>query len=139
MAIELAKNKQESLEKYTSGKTIKELKGDVERKRSDELAKKATWELEIEQGEKLERQIYACDIKAPADGTVVYANDPSRAFDGQPPDRGRRDGPRAAENLQRARHHPACRSTPRCTSRRSTSSPRNMKAKIRVDALPDET
>ena len=34
---------------------------------------------------KLERQIAACDIKAPADGLVVYANDPNRAFGSSQP------------------------------------------------------
>ena len=55
MAIELAKTNRDLLEKYTSGKTIKELKADVERKRSDELAKKATWELEKSKARKLEK------------------------------------------------------------------------------------
>ena len=34
---------------------------------------------------KLERQIAACEIKAPADGLVVYANDPNRAFGSSQP------------------------------------------------------
>ena len=55
MALGLAKNKRDVLEKYTCGKTIKELKVDVERKRSDELAKKATWELEKGKEAKLEQ------------------------------------------------------------------------------------
>ena len=50
------------------------------RRGSDELAKKATWELETSKEKKLEKQIAACKIKAPSDGLVVYANDPTRAF-----------------------------------------------------------
>ncbi len=80
LAIELAKTHRDLLEKYASGKTIKELKADVERKRSDETAKKATWDLEKSKARKLEKQIAACKILAPADGLVVYANDPNRAF-----------------------------------------------------------
>jgi HlyD family secretion protein len=68
------------LEKYTSGKTTKELKVDVERKRSEELAKKAAWAFETSKHEKLVKQIANCEIKAPADGLLVYANDPNRAF-----------------------------------------------------------
>ena len=80
LAIELATTQWNLLEKYTSGKTIKELKVDVKRKRSDELAKEATWELEKSKCKKLEKQIANCDIKAPSDGLVVYANDPNRTF-----------------------------------------------------------
>ena len=65
---------------YTKDKTIKELESEVEKARSDELAKKATWELETGKEKKLEKQIAACKIMAPSDGLVVYANDPTRAF-----------------------------------------------------------
>ena len=34
---------------------------------------------------KLEKQIAACEIKAPSDGLVVYANDPTRAFSSNTP------------------------------------------------------
>jgi HlyD family secretion protein len=80
LAIELARTRRDLLEKYTSGKTTKELKVDVERKRSEELAKKAAWELETSKRMKFVQQIANCDIKAPVDGLVVYANDPNRAF-----------------------------------------------------------
>ena len=49
---------------YTKDKTIKELESEVEKARSDELAKKATWELEAGKEKKLEKQIAACKIKA---------------------------------------------------------------------------
>ncbi len=84
-ALEQAESKKKVLVDYTKGKTIKELKSEVEKARSDELAKKATWELEVSKEKKLERQIAACDIKAPADGLVVYANDPNRAFGSNQP------------------------------------------------------
>ncbi len=77
---EQAQTKRNVLVKYTKGKTIKELKSEVEKARSDELAKKATWELEVSKEKKLERQIKACTLLAPNDGLVVYANDPSRGF-----------------------------------------------------------
>ena len=80
IALELAKTKRKVLENYTRGKTTKALKIAVERKRSDELAKKSAWELEMSKERKLERQIAACEIKAPSDGYVVYANDPRRVL-----------------------------------------------------------
>jgi HlyD family secretion protein len=79
-ALEQAQSKKKVLVEYTKNKTIKELKSEVEKARSDELAKKATHELESGKEKKLEKQIAACEIKAPSDGLVVYANDPSRAF-----------------------------------------------------------
>ena len=79
-ALEQAQSKKKVLVDYTRGKTVKELKSEVEKARSDELAKKATYALEDSKEKKLEKQIAYCDILAPADGLVVYANDPSRAF-----------------------------------------------------------
>jgi HlyD family secretion protein len=79
-ALEQAQSKKNVLTQYTRPKTIKELQSEVEKTRSDELAKKATMELEVSKEKKLERQIAACKILAPSDGLVVYANDPQRAF-----------------------------------------------------------
>ena len=45
-ALEQAQTKKDVLEKYTKEKTIKELQAEVEKAKSDELAKKATYELE---------------------------------------------------------------------------------------------
>jgi HlyD family secretion protein len=77
-ALEQAQTKKDVLQKYTKNKTEKELMSEVEKARSDELAKQATWELEKSKQAKLERQIAKCKLLAPADGLVVYANDPSR-------------------------------------------------------------
>jgi multidrug efflux pump subunit AcrA (membrane-fusion protein) len=85
VALEQAQGKKHVLEDYTQAKTVKELKSEVEKSRSDELAKKATWELETSKERKLERQIAACEIKAAGDGLVVYANDPSRAWGSNQP------------------------------------------------------
>jgi len=83
--LEQSQSKRKVLVDYTRGKTIKELQSEVEKARSDELAKKATMELETSKEKKLERQIAACKLKAPNDGLVVYANDPSRAFGSNQP------------------------------------------------------
>jgi HlyD family secretion protein len=82
IALDQARFKQDLLQKITMPKTLKELKVDVERKQSDELAKKSAWALEDSKAKKLERQIAACTIKSLADGILVYANDPDRAFAG---------------------------------------------------------
>ena len=75
---EQAQTKLNVLEKFTKGKTIKELRSEVEKARSDELAKQATWDLEKTKEAKLRRQIVNCKLYAPSDGLVVYANDPNR-------------------------------------------------------------
>ena len=77
-ALELAKSKQEQLEKYTSVKMIKELRIELDEKRSKELAREATWDLEKSKEAKLERQISACVIRSPGTGVVIYANTPDR-------------------------------------------------------------
>jgi HlyD family secretion protein len=138
-AIELANSKRELLEKYTSGKTFNELKGNVERKRSEELAKKATYSLEDSKEKKLVKQILNCDIEAPADGIVVYANDPSRAF---------RGGRYQIEEGATVRERQKIFSLPDITRMQVNAkvhesqihklSP-GMKAKIRVDAFASET
>jgi RND family efflux transporter MFP subunit len=65
------------LQNYTKGKTIKELKTEVKKARSDELAKKLRWDLEKEKVVKLERQIELCKIYAPAEGVIQHVNDPN--------------------------------------------------------------
>jgi RND family efflux transporter MFP subunit len=84
-ALEQAESKLKVLLEYTKAKTIKELQSEVEKAKSDELAKKATFELETSKEKKLERQIKACKILAPSDGLVVYANDPGRNFGSSQP------------------------------------------------------
>ncbi len=73
VALKKAQSRRRLLVEYTKGKTIKELEKEVRKAASNELAKKATWDLEREREKKLERQIAACTINAPRDGTVVYA------------------------------------------------------------------
>jgi len=77
-SLEQAQTKKRVLEDFTKEKTIKELQSDVEKARSDELAKEQTWDLEKKKQAKLEDQIKNCKLFAPDDGLVVYANDPNR-------------------------------------------------------------
>jgi multidrug efflux pump subunit AcrA (membrane-fusion protein) len=84
-ALEQAQSKLHVLEEYTKGKTIKELRSEVEKALSDELAKKQTFQLEKDKEAKLVRQIANCKLFAPGDGIVVYANDPMRSFGSNQP------------------------------------------------------
>jgi HlyD family secretion protein len=56
-ALEQAQSKKKVLVDYTRHKTIKELKSEVEKAASDELAKKAIWTLEVSKEKKLEREL----------------------------------------------------------------------------------
>jgi HlyD family secretion protein len=72
-ALEQAISKRSVLEKYTKNKTTKKLKSEVEKARSDELARKATWERETAKTEHIERDIARCKMYAPADGELILA------------------------------------------------------------------
>jgi RNA polymerase sigma factor (sigma-70 family) len=77
LALVKAKNRHHILTNYTKGARVKDLTSSVEKARSDELAKQAVCELERSKEEKLERRITACTIRAPIDGTLVYADSAS--------------------------------------------------------------
>ncbi|MBV8488158.1 MAG: efflux RND transporter periplasmic adaptor subunit, partial [Planctomycetaceae bacterium] len=79
-ALEQAQSKLNVLENYTKAKTIKELRSEVEKAKSDELAKEQTFQLEKSKEAKLVKQIENCKLFAPGDGIVVYANDPMKSF-----------------------------------------------------------
>jgi HlyD family secretion protein len=76
LAKEKAANRLHILENYTQNKQTKQLKTEVEKTHSNELAKKAVWDLERGKEKKLERQIASCQILAPRGGTLVYAHPP---------------------------------------------------------------
>ena len=84
-AIEQVRIRQEILEKYTAPKTLKELAAKVEKARSDELSRQATWDLEKTKEAKLRRQIQNCKLLALNDGLVVYANDRNKLGGISPP------------------------------------------------------
>ena len=106
MALNLAKTKKEILDRFVRDKATKELIIDVERNRSAELAKRATWELQRSRESKLERSIAACTLIAPDDGLVVYANDPNRTDVSPRSRKARRSGS--------GRRSSACRISPNC-------------------------
>ncbi|GIW88483.1 MAG: hypothetical protein KatS3mg108_2807 [Isosphaeraceae bacterium] len=73
-----AEKKAEVLENYTKKKQLTELDANIEKAKSDELAKLATYNLEKAKLEKLQSQIEKCIIRAPNDGLIVYGNDPNQ-------------------------------------------------------------
>ncbi len=85
LALEKAKNRLHLLTDYTKGQRIKEMRNGIEKARSDELARQATWELEKSKGKKLERQIASCTLVAPIDGTIVYPRYLSMPVGAMPP------------------------------------------------------
>ncbi len=138
-ALEQAQSKKKVLVDYTKDKTIKELKSEVEKARSDELAKKATCELEDSARKRSSRSRSPPATSRPPpmgwSSTPTIPAGPSAATS----PRSRKGRPCASGRRSSAcRTSPACRSTPRSTSRRSTSSQAGMKAKIRVDAFASE-
>jgi HlyD family secretion protein len=137
MVVEMAKAKQDLLEKYTSGRTTKALVVDIQTKRAEELAKNASLELQHAKARKIERQIANCDIKAPADGMIVYANDPNRL-------RGRLPQIEQGATVRERQKIFSVPDISRIQVNISVSESqiakvaRNMKATVRVDAFADQ-
>jgi HlyD family secretion protein len=84
-ALEQAQSKLNVLENYTKAKTIKDLKSEIEKALSIELARKQAYQLERDKEARLEKQIVNCKLFAPDGGIVVYANDLSRPFGSNAP------------------------------------------------------
>lgn len=72
-ALEQAQTRKDVLLKYTRDKTLKELRAEVQKARSDEQARKATLEVELAKIKSMEGPIRPGVILAPIDGTVVLA------------------------------------------------------------------
>lgn len=70
-----AERKMDVLTRYTYKKQVTELEANVEKARSDELAKEQTFQLEQAKLEKLRKQIDKTVLYAPGEGLIVYAND----------------------------------------------------------------
>jgi HlyD family secretion protein len=138
-ALERAKVKRETFERFTREKTLKALTLEVERARPEELAKLAISQLEQSTVTSLERQIASCELKAPTDGIVAYAHPPRATANRPAPDQ-------IAEGAQvRERQKIVSIFEPEgpmqinAKVREATVHMvrRGMKAKIRVHALPE--
>jgi HlyD family secretion protein len=137
-SLEQAQGKKKVLVDFTRDKMIKELRSEVEKAASDELAKKATWTLETSKEKKLERQIAACKILAPSDGLVVYANDPTRAFMSNTPQVEEGAQVRERQKIFSLPDIGQMQVNTKVHESHINKVKRGMKAKIRVDAYSNE-
>ena len=139
-ALELAKSKLDLLEKYTRDQTIKMLKLQVEEKRPEEQAKNDRWQHEQFKAKSLEKQIAACTIRAPVDGTVVYANLPRQLARG--PAFGQIEEGATVRERQKILSVIDLNGKTLINTRVEESQIKNiklgMKAKIRIDAFPGQ-
>jgi biotin carboxyl carrier protein len=71
--LEQARTSKDVLQKYTKDKTLTELRGEVEKARADERAKKEAWEAERANVKRIEWQARAQVVLAPIDGTARLA------------------------------------------------------------------
>lgn len=94
LELDSAKTAKEVLEKFTKVKTLEDLQSKVETAKAKMESEKAAFALEEARLKRLEAQIANCVITSPADGMVVWANDPFRGrFGGQ-------QGPQIEEGAQ---------------------------------------
>jgi RNA polymerase sigma factor (sigma-70 family) len=138
-ALEQAQTKQSVLMRFTRDKTIKELRSEVEKARTIELARQSDWELAKSKEAKLRTQIANCTLRAPGGGLVVYANDPTRF--------GTAPRPQIEEGVG-VRERQKIFSIPDITQLQVNTKVHEalvdritpgLRAQIKVDAFPDET
>jgi len=139
-ALYAAREANDALSKFTKEKTVKQLQIQVETARAAEIDRQSAFELERSKEAKLQRQIESCKIYAPADGTLVYANDPAPA--------GNRPTPQIEEGAT-VRERQKLFSVPdlNVPMRTVVHAPEavidqvrpGQKARIKVDAFPNET
>ena len=138
-SYEQAQTKLNVLMKYTKNKTTKELQSEVEKAKSDELAKSATLDLETTKEKKLRTLIENCLITAPGDGLIVYANDANRP--------GGQQAPQIEEGAT-VRERQKIFSIPNVTKMQVNTKVHesmidritpNLRAKIKVDAFAEQT
>jgi RNA polymerase sigma factor (sigma-70 family) len=84
LALEAAKMKRETLEKFTYPRTIRQLKSAVEDKRLAELGKEQIWKLEQSKEAKIRESLTFTRLTAPSDGVVAYFNDAASATNRSP-------------------------------------------------------
>ena len=136
--LEQSQSKLNVLENYTKAKTIKELKSEVEKALSDELAKKQTYQLERDKEAKLEKQIVNCKLFAPGDGIVVYANDPMRSFGSNAPQIEEGATVRERQKIFSLPDIAKMQVNAKVHESQIDKITTNMKARIRVDAFADQ-
>ena len=74
IALEEAEGMLERLVKYTGPKNIKSLEAKVKAVESDKKNQEASFQLETQRRDRLQRNIDRCTLRAPDEGIVVYVN-----------------------------------------------------------------
>lgn len=75
LELESAKTAKTVLEKFSRRKMLKELEAKSEAAKALVASEQAAFNLEKAKSQRLERQLLNCEIKAPQNGIVIYAND----------------------------------------------------------------
>ena len=75
LELDSAKTSKSVLEKFSKKKMLKELEAKREAVRALVTSEQAGFDLEQSKLKRLERQLLNCEIKAPQNGIVIYAND----------------------------------------------------------------
>lgn len=75
LELESAKTAKSVLEKFSRRKMLKELEAKSEAAKALVASEQAAFNLEQAKSQRLERQLLNCEIKAPQNGIVIYAND----------------------------------------------------------------
>ena len=140
MVVEIADYKLSKLEKHTFNRTANSLAITVEKAKSNEMTKQATWDLEKTKEAKLRRQIENCRIIASFDGMVFHARDLSRNKADSPSEmkKGSIIRPRQKIFTLFDRNGPFLVST-KVPERVVDRLVPGLGAKVFVDAIPDQT
>lgn len=75
LELQSAKTAKDVLEKFSRKKMLKELEAKCEAAKALVASEQAAFNLEQSKLQRLERQLSNCEIKAPQNGIVIYAND----------------------------------------------------------------
>ena len=78
IALEEAEGMLERLAKFTGPKNIKSLEAKIKAIESDKKNQEASFQLETQHRDRLQRNIDRCTLRAPDDGIVVYMNETNR-------------------------------------------------------------
>ncbi|MFM7319029.1 MAG: efflux RND transporter periplasmic adaptor subunit [bacterium] len=126
------------LKEYTKRKMLTDLDSNIEKAKSDELAKEATLNLEKEKENKLKAQIVKCKLFAPNEGLVVYANDPGRFGSSNAPQIEEGAAVRERQPIFRLPDINNMRVNTKVHESQIDRVQKGLKARIRVDAFPGE-
>lgn len=80
IALKVAELMEQRLQNATGPKIIRSLEAKLQANRADALALEGSYRIEADRLKRLEKMVENCTLKAPHDGTVVYAMPPSNGW-----------------------------------------------------------